>query len=184
MADAHTKASEPVVDQELADEVRDALAEIEPDENNSDLGVLLRSPEARQTVERMVSTAVAVYEERHSGPLPSPRQLREYEDVVPGGAERIFQMAEREQSHRHEQQKAMASLRGSVFQHVQVRENRGQLIATAMSLLVMFFGGWLIHLGNPNLGTGLIVGTMVSIASVFITSRADKKKEEPPATDE
>ena len=34
------------------------------------------------------------------GPLPPPEMLREYDDVVPGGAERIFKMAEIEQGHR------------------------------------------------------------------------------------
>ena len=35
-----------------------------------------------------------------SGPLPLPSELREYEAILPGAAERIFTMAENEQSHR------------------------------------------------------------------------------------
>jgi len=37
----------------------------------------------------------------HSGPLPPPQQLAAYNEVGEDFAERIVQMAEREQSHRH-----------------------------------------------------------------------------------
>lgn len=168
-------------DVELVEDVRNALAQIEESEETPELGELLKSPETRQHVERMVMSAVAVIEERHSGPLPSPRQLREYEGTLPGGAERIFQMAEREQSHRHVQQAAMNDLRRRVFEHVERREIRGQLIAAGLSLFVGAIGGWLIHLDHPKIGAALIVGTMVSIAGVFITSRAQKNREEPPS---
>lgn len=170
-------------DEQLAEDVSNALTEVEQEEDSADLSVLLRSPQGRQAVQQLVMTAVSVSEERHSGPLPSPRQLREYEEIVPGGAERIFQMAERQQSHRHQQEKDIAGLRVRVFEHVERREIRGQLIATGMSVFIGIIGGWLINLGHPNLGSALIVGTMASIAGVFITSRADKKKIEPPSED-
>ena len=43
----------------------------------------------------------------HSGPLPSPEILEGYERVSPGFANRIFEMAEREQKHRHDSDDAM-----------------------------------------------------------------------------
>ena len=39
--------------------------------------------------------------ETHSGPLPAPRQLSDYEAVLPGLAERIVRLTEAEQQHRH-----------------------------------------------------------------------------------
>lgn len=42
------------------------------------------------------------YVVQHSGPLPYPSVLRGYEDILPGAAERIIQMAEKEQEHRFE----------------------------------------------------------------------------------
>jgi Predicted membrane protein (DUF2335) len=44
--------------------------------------------------------------EIHHGPLPAASQLREYEAVMDGLADRIVSMAEREQRHRHEVEKA------------------------------------------------------------------------------
>jgi hypothetical protein len=36
----------------------------------------------------------------HQGPLPTPQDLFEYDRLLPGSAERIIAMAEREQAHR------------------------------------------------------------------------------------
>ena len=38
----------------------------------------------------------------HSGPLPHPEILAGYEDIVPGAADRILKMAEKEANHRHQ----------------------------------------------------------------------------------
>jgi uncharacterized membrane protein len=55
----------------------------------------------RQAEEHLGSVVVQeLYQEFHQGPLPSPRQLSGYEKVLPGSAERIMKMAEKEQDHR------------------------------------------------------------------------------------
>lgn len=43
-------------------------------------------------------TGIAV-SEQFSGPMPHPKHLREYEDILPGAAERILSMAERNLEH-------------------------------------------------------------------------------------
>lgn len=42
------------------------------------------------------------FAEFHSGPLPHPKILKEYNDLVPDAAERILQMAEKSQAHDYE----------------------------------------------------------------------------------
>ena len=50
--------------------------------------------------------SVEIYFERHSsGPLPTPDSFREYEDVLPGAADRILTMAETQLQHRASIQK-------------------------------------------------------------------------------
>lgn len=39
--------------------------------------------------------------EHFEGPIPHPELLERYNSIVPGAAERILQMAEKEQAHRH-----------------------------------------------------------------------------------
>lgn len=43
-------------------------------------------------------TKIAV-SEQFSGPMPHPKHLREYDDILPGAAERILSMAERNLEH-------------------------------------------------------------------------------------
>lgn len=47
-------------------------------------------------VQRLTKIAVS---EQFSGPMPHPRHLREYEDILPGAAERILSMAEKNIDH-------------------------------------------------------------------------------------
>lgn len=39
---------------------------------------------------------------QYSGPLPDPTSFGKYESILPGSAERILAMAEKEQNHRHQ----------------------------------------------------------------------------------
>ena len=50
-----------------------------------------------------------VHAEHWSGPLPPPAALQRYDEVLPGAAERILAMAETEQQHRMEQEKAFVA---------------------------------------------------------------------------
>ena len=51
----------------------------------------------------MAGQAVAISRtEFNSGPLPVPSLLEEYDRIVPGGAERIFALAEEQTRHRLE----------------------------------------------------------------------------------
>jgi uncharacterized membrane protein len=74
-------------------ELEDRLAEI--------LGPVLR-PDRAADIKIAVSRAVEIVQtSSYRGPLPPPAHLRGYEKVLPGAAERILSMAEREQNHRH-----------------------------------------------------------------------------------
>jgi uncharacterized membrane protein len=61
-------------------------------------------PNSRQQVEQVVTTTMAKF---HSGPLPTPEDLAHYGRIVERGAERIFDMTEREQAHRHLMERRM-----------------------------------------------------------------------------
>jgi uncharacterized membrane protein len=61
---------------------------------------LLRDPnQAVRAVTRVVAVA-----ESFSGPMPHPRHLKGYEEIVPGSAREMLSMAQKEQSHRHRMQ--------------------------------------------------------------------------------
>jgi Predicted membrane protein (DUF2335) len=62
--------------------------------------------------EEMFPGAVA-FSESFAGPLPPPALLAEYEQALPGLAERIVAMAENEGNHRRAMEKRLIRLSGS-----------------------------------------------------------------------
>jgi uncharacterized membrane protein len=64
---------------------------------------LLRSEKVGELVmnvrQALVQTTTMV---QHRGPIPPPEQFGGYEKILPGSADRILKMAEKEQDHRHE----------------------------------------------------------------------------------
>ena len=60
----------------------------------------------------------------YSGPLPLPEIMKGYNEIIPGSAERILAMTEKEQSHRHELETQMVDAeikdgkRGMIFAFV------------------------------------------------------------------
>jgi uncharacterized membrane protein len=63
----------------------------------------------------------------HIGPLPSPETLRQYEDLLPGTAERIISMAERQSAHR-------IDLESTVVREQLKDSKRGQFIGLVIAL--------------------------------------------------
>ena len=109
---------------------------------------------------------VAMFEERHSGPLPHPRHLKAYEDISPGSAGNILAMARREQSHRLRMQTLemlypylgllagslgfLACVAGAVYLSVHDRE---RVALALLGLPVLGVIGWFVRsrvdLGGP-----------------------------------
>lgn len=58
-----------------------------------------RQPKPTPQPSHLVATETKIVK---SGPLPDPATLEQYEQLVPGAAQRIIAMAEREQAHRHQ----------------------------------------------------------------------------------
>jgi uncharacterized membrane protein len=65
------------------------------DEIESRLGPLIPAGKREQAVQ----IALSIYEESFSGPIAHPRHLAAYEQILPGAAERIVAMAEKQQDH-------------------------------------------------------------------------------------
>jgi Predicted membrane protein len=108
--------------------------------------------------------------QRFSGPLPHPAILAQYNDVIPGGAERVIAMAERNQQHRH----AMESMvvRGGLS-----AQRNGQWFGLIVALVGMAGSIWLISQGQTWGGAAIGTVDVVGLVSLFIYSNESKKKE-------
>ena len=78
------------------------------------------------------------------GPLPHPKAVQQFDEIISGGAERIFKMAEIEQSHRHAMERAIAenaALVAKSNEHAQLLEsaaiNRGTYTGAALSTVAI-----------------------------------------------
>lgn len=102
--------------------------------------------------------------EAMAGPLPSPTLLAQYDQVMPGLAERIVSMAEREQAHRH------------AIDHLEVEQpyriaRTGQRLAFSVTAMVLGVAVLLAILGHVTLAAIIAGIDVVTLAGLFLYSR-------------
>ena len=129
----------------------------------------------RRVTNRSETSGPPAYEVRvqgtsFSGPLPPPEILAKYDAVVPGCADRIVAMAERNQKHRHEMEAVVlpAGIKS---------ERRGQFIGALLYLASLGLGGWCIYTGSPITGVTALLGVNGSFVALYIKSRSSKQDE-------
>ena len=105
------------------------------------------------------------------GPLPPPSALKEYEEVLPGAANRILKMAERQLVHRQKMEKEKLD---KIYQV----QSRGQHYALLIVGMIAFSGMFLIGYGFEISGLIVYGTTLIGLAYVFITGRRPKLKQD------
>jgi uncharacterized membrane protein len=126
-------------------------------------------PESHRRVVKAVIAGVSIQRSSWQGPLPPPEILKDYNEAVPNGAERILKMVEVQSGCRQDLDR-MATL-------TQLAESkRGQIFAfiIAMSFLIASF--ILILKGHEIFGT--IIGSidLVALVSVFIYGKYTQRR--------
>lgn len=93
--------------------------------------------------------------------LPAPEELARYEKVVPGGAERILEMAEQQSMHRREMEdKAVsAEIRGTRIK---------QVLTFVLALATGILGGILLISGSELAGLMVILVDAAAVAGIAI----------------
>lgn len=130
-----------------------------------------RSPAAPTgSVETQIQIAHSV---SVSGPLPHPEFFQAYERTLPGAADRILTMAEKQQDHRHSQQSVRLNLDGTL-------ERRGQWMGFLVAVSGIIGGVTLIVLDKPVEGFATLVGALGSIVGLFAWSRRRRPSALPP----
>lgn len=89
-------------------------------------------------VEEQNGHSISLSAERSfTGPIPPPWTLREYEEILPGSADRILSMAEREASARHERNAERLRLSAVVLAEDAARTRRGMYIGAGLGLALL-----------------------------------------------
>lgn len=125
--------------------------------------------EARVVITRFVAKS-------HSGPIPSAEEMEHLERILPGSANRCFEMAEREQAHRH------AVSGGIVDKEFRLR-GRGQWLALAGLFLLLMVVAWLGYLGDPKSAAALGAATIVGVVTIFVGGRYVEAKADAAVED-
>ena len=132
---------------------------IDPDEDSATIVTALT-----------VATSVDVYR----GPLPPPEAFAQYEATLPGTAERILAMAERQAAHDQSVEKA-AITGGSVKAYL------GLVIGALLAFFFIACGTFLVYNDHDWAGATMIVSSLVGLVSVFVyatqTRRAEIRKD-------
>jgi len=141
--------------------------------------------EQRQAVNKAMKLVMQVTRvEQHSGPLPHPRIIREYEEIIPGGADRIIKMAELEQSQRHELEKQVLQIDRDANRATIDTDRMGMLSALIVALVTLIGGIYLLSIGIDIGGLVLLLAPLVGIAGVFYYSRRQQSLPDKSAEDQ
>ena len=117
------------------------------------------------------TTVVAETWSYRSGPLPEAAELARYDAVVPGAADRLLSMAEREQAHRH-------GVQITVVSGEQKRQARGQFYALIIALALCAAGITAICLHEEKIGAAAFGAMAVSIGAFLYERSAERKAEQ------
>ncbi|MDA3971512.1 MAG: DUF2335 domain-containing protein [Desulfobulbaceae bacterium] len=108
---------------------------------------------------------------QHQGPIPAPAILQQYDDIIPGAAERILQMAEQDAAHQHAMHRNALDA-----QRFEVR--RGQIFGFGIGLAALSASIIALVLGYPTTA-GILGGTtVVGLVTVFVKERSSAPSEE------
>ena len=154
-----------IIPAEVADNVPEELKDLVQD----------LSQRGEKDIARRLVAIVA--EEHYSGPLPHPRMLAQYKDVLPDAPDRILRMAEKQQDHR-------TSLESRVIEGDVHRADLGLIlgfilfITFAVGGIVLLFVGKEIQ-GYVALGTSLVggIGNFIKVGRERDKAIQEQKKK-------
>lgn len=115
------------------------------------------------------AAALQIEKNHHEGPIPSPQALSEYEEVLPGIADRIMSMAEKNAEHLRKKEQSL------VDNHYQDKTSGRRYGFTL--ILIAFLVTWIAIERNMPYLAALIGGTTVlGIATIFILGKKANTK--------
>lgn len=110
-----------------------------------------------------------------SGPLPPPAALEQFDTIIENGAERIFKMAEAEQSARLARESDAIRYEFTKFEAIRQDNRRGQWLgfiiaisAVAAASVTAYFGA------HPSVSIALVGVPILGIVKAIINSKSDR----------
>jgi uncharacterized membrane protein len=114
--------------------------------------------------------AIAAQINLYSGALPPPNILREYDQIVPGAAERLLRQAESQTRHRQE-------LESTVTTDTAKRSRIGVYAGVVVVVGLEIVAGLAVVFHEPWLAAFLGVSGPATLAGVFVYGRQEQRQE-------
>lgn len=110
------------------------------------------------------------------GPLPPPRILKEYDEIIPNGAERIMRMAEKEQDSRLEVKRLNDESNRKLMKRKLDYFKRGQWMGFSLALIVLISAGLFAYFNFVTLAGILLTTTLVALVGLFVYTTKNQNK--------
>lgn len=104
-----------------------------------------------------------------SGPLPVASELAEYEQISPGAADKIINMALKEQSHRHGMEQIS-------IDHYVKQSTTGQWLGFGIAMSSIIAAGLMGYIGQTALAIVLVGGSLATLVGLFVRNQGEGKK--------
>lgn len=133
--------------------------------SSSDLmKVLSELPKEKREIIRSAIFAAKVEERHFSGPLPPPEDFAKYEERLPGSADRILKMAEKQMEHRIETERKIIGYK--------IKAGKTGQILGFVLVLVCLISSLILGLnGHDTLAKWIGVTTVFCVAVVFVLNK-------------
>lgn len=110
----------------------------------------------------------------YASPFPPSSELIEYEKLLPGIAERIFKMAEIENSHRQKMESQTLDANTNLAQKEAGERKSGQWFAFIIAITATILGFYLVLKGKSISGTLFSGSGIASVLMVFYSNKVIK----------
>ncbi len=120
--------------------------------------------------EKLAAEIVGIMHQSFSGPIPPPTILKEYNQIIPNGAERIMAMAEAQSEHRRKlESKALnTDSRNSLW---------GLIFAFILGMTVVISGVIVVFKGYKTTGSFISTTGLATLLGSFIYGTRERRKE-------
>lgn len=124
----------------------------------------------KQQVDNTTPTKVMRSMELYSGPIPPASELARYETILPGAANRILTMAEKQSQHRQKMENTMLDA------NIKAEKN-GQIFGFIIFSIAIIAGFLLVLFGRNVEGLISLIVAVGGIVGLFVYNREEVRKE-------
>ncbi len=117
------------------------------------------------------NSELSIAQSEFSGPVPKPDDLKEYDKMIPNGAERFMIMAEKEQEYRHRINLEIIEDDKRAFKRHFISKIIGQVFGFMALLLLIGLCWFAFEKGYSKEATRIATWSIISVVGLFITGR-------------